>query len=61
VSSGTFFPLLITIPVVLLNRFGRYVENIGVDLIDFLFADIGDVVLAYVFRGQNEGQAVFDV
>ena len=36
-------------------------EDVGVELVDVLAAEVGDVVLGQVFGGEDEGQAVLDV
>jgi len=49
------------IALFLFDDFGPDVEDPGIDLVDFLLADVGDVVLRGVLSGEDEGQPFFDV
>src|SRR5665213_2139306 len=40
---------------------GTCAEDVGVDLVDMLTAEVGNVVLGQVFGGENKGQSVLDV
>ncbi len=40
---------------------GAGVEDVGVELVDLLAAEVGDVVLGQVFGGEDEGEAVLDL
>ena len=51
----------LVVALVLLDGFGRGIEDVGVELVDLLSANIGDVVLWQVFGGENEGETVFEV
>ena len=53
--------LALKVAVVLLDGFGRGGEDIGVEGVDLLPAEVLDVILRQVLRGQDEGQAVLDV
>ena len=53
--------LALEVAVVLFHDFGGGAEDVGVDLVDVLTAEVGDVVLGQVFGGEDEGEAVLDV
>ena len=43
------------------DDFGAGGEDVGVEFVDVLAAEVGDVVLGQVFGGEDEGQAVLDL
>ena len=47
--------------LVLLDGLGAGVEDVGVEVVDLLAAEVVDVVLGQVFGGEDEGQAVLDL
>jgi hypothetical protein len=49
------------VALVLLEDFGAGGEDVGVEFVDVLAAEVGDVVLGEVFGGEDEGEAVLDV
>ena len=50
--------LALEIALALDELLGLAVEDVGVDVVDFLPAKIGEVVLGQLGRGEDEGQAV---
>ena len=53
--------LALEVALSLFEDLGFGVEDVGVDLVDVLAAEVGDVVLGQVFGGEDEGEAVLDV
>ena len=49
------------VALVLLEDLGAGGEDVGVELVDVLAAEVGDVVLGEIFGGEDEGEAVLDV
>ncbi len=47
--------------LVLFEDLGAGVEDVGVDVVDLLAADVGDVVVGQVGCGEDEGEAVGDL
>lgn len=53
--------LALKVTFVLLHDFGAGGEDVGVELVDLLAAEVGDVVLGKVGGGEDEGEALLDV
>ena len=53
--------LALEVVLVLFEDLGGGAEDVGVELVDVLAAEVGDVVLGQVFGGEDEGQAVLDL
>ena len=53
--------LALEVPVIFDDGFGRGGEDIGVECVDLLPAEVGDVVLREVLGGEDEGQTVLDI
>ena len=51
----------LVVALVFLDGFGRSVEDVCVELVDLLSADVGDVVLWQIFSGEDEGETVLEV
>ena len=49
------------VAVIFYDDFGPSAEDVGVEFVDVLASEVGDVVLGQVFGGEDEGQAVLDV
>ena len=49
------------VTLVLFEDLGGGAEDVGVELVDVLATEIGDVVLGQVFGGEDEGEAVLDI
>ena len=53
--------LALEVTLVLFENLGGGAEDVGVELVDVLAAEVGDVVLGQVFGGEDEGETMLDV
>ena len=53
--------LALEVAVIFDDDLGAGLEDVGVQLVDFLAAEVGDVVFGEVGGGEDEGEAVLDV
>lgn len=49
------------VAVALDELLGLDVEDVGVELVDVLFAEVGEVVVGEFWRGEDEGKALLDI